>query len=345
MKLEQMYIASTGTFLPPPVSVKKAVADGRYDSKEAAETRLESVLVALTESAPEMAVHAARSAFSRAEISAQDISLILHASICFQGLDFHSIASYIHNTVLGSHSAFSLEVKGLSNGGMACLELAASYLSASPGRTCALVTTADRFHTEWLDRWSADTGMVMADGAAALILSRRNGFARLLSVATVSDPSLERLHRGNSRFEIAPLRINVHQRKREYLAEVGLEDMLRRFRRGLRKSVEQALKEADTQLDAIARFVVPHVGHILLQREYIEELNISESATTWDWGKTIGHMGAGDQIAGLNHLVDTAALKPGDRCLMMGVGAGFNWTSAVIEYIESPPYVSSVLST
>lgn len=341
MKPEQMYIAATGTFLPPAVSVEEAVADGRYDPKEAAETQLESVCVALDESAPEMAVYAARNALARTVISPRDISLILHASVCFQGIDFHPIASYIHNTVLGDHSALALEVKGLSNGSMACLELAVSYLLASPERSGALLTTADRFHTEWLDRWSADTGMVMADGAAALILSRRNGFARILSVATVSDPSLERLHRGNTRFESAPLRIDVHQRKREYLEEVGLEDMLMRFRRGLRHSVEQALEEADTQLDDICRFVVPHVGRILLQREYIDELKIPESATTWHWGKTVGHMGAGDQIAGLDHLIETTTLKPGDRCMMLGVGAGFSWTSAVIEFIESPPHVAA----
>lgn len=344
MKLEQMYIAGTGTFLPSPVSVKEAVADGRYDPNEAAETRLESVLVAVAESAPEMAVHAARKALSRTQVNPRDISLILHASICFQGLDFHSVASYIQHAVLRDHSALALEVKGVSNGGMACLELAASYLSASPDRVCALVTTADKFHAEWFDRWSADTGMVMADGAAALILSRRNGFARLLSVATVSDPSLEKLHRGNSRFEVAPRRIDVHQRKREYLSEVGLEDMLRRFRRGLRESIERALQEADTPLNAIARFIVPHVGYILLQREYIDELKIPESATTWHWGKTIGHMGAGDQIAGLNHLVDTTALRAGDRCLMVGVGAGFNWTCAVIEFIDKSSRVPSALS-
>lgn len=341
MKLEQdIFIAATGTFLPPPFSVEKAVADGCYDAKEAAETRLESIRVADQESAPEMAVHAARHALQRSALNPQDISLLLHASICFQGIDFHPIASYIHNTVLGEHSALALEVKGLSNGSMACLELATSYLTASPQRSCAMVTTADRFHEGWLDRWSADTGMVMADGAAALILSREKGFARVLSIVTVSDPSLERMHRGICEFATGPQRIDIHQRKRDYLAEVGLDHMLQRFRNGLRESVVQALVEADTQLNEVERFIVPHVGHVLLQREYIDELGIPESATTWHWGKTVGHMGAGDQIAGLDYLVQTKELKHGDRCMLLGVGAGFSWTSAVIEYVETPHYAS-----
>jgi 3-oxoacyl-[acyl-carrier-protein] synthase III len=333
MKLEHIFISGLGHFLPPPVSVQEAVADGRYDPKEAEETRLESVLVAGSETPLDMAVHAARGALAHSGLAPEEVSLLLHASVYYQGLDIHSAASYIQNTALGGHSALALEVKGVSNGGMASMELAASYLSASPERRAAMVTTADKFCPPGIDRWRCDTGMVFADGAAAMILSRGKGFARVLSIATTSDPWLEGLHRGQAPFSPAPVRIDVHQRKRDFLARVGLPEMLRRFRLGLRGSVERALHDAGTALSDIARFVIPHVGYILLEREYFAALELPESATTWRWARRMGHMGGGDQIAGLALLMEANELKPGDRCMMMGVGAGFTWTCAVLELV------------
>jgi 3-oxoacyl-[acyl-carrier-protein] synthase-3 len=291
-----------------------------------------------------MAVQAARGALAHSDLEPEEIKLALHASIYFQGIDLYSTASYIHHAALGPHSALALEVKGASNGGMAALELATTYLSSMPGHAAALVTTADKFSPPLIDRWRCDTGLVLADGATAMLLSRRKGFARVLSVTTVSDPSLEALHRGRAPFAPSPGPIDVHQRKREYLKAVGLEDMLRRFRAGLHEAVSRALHDARTELEDIARFVVPHVGRILLEREYFAALRIQESATTWPWGRRIGHLGAGDQIAGLGYLVETNALEPGERCLLMGVGAGFTWTCAVIELLERPSHPSTPFS-
>ena len=106
MKVEQLFIAGLGAFLPPPVSVREAVADGRYDAQEAEETQLESVLVAGHESPPDMAVQAARGALAYSGLDPEEIKLVLHASIYFQGLDLYSTASYTHGlnfqgTVLG----------------------------------------------------------------------------------------------------------------------------------------------------------------------------------------------------------------------------------------------------
>jgi 3-oxoacyl-[acyl-carrier-protein] synthase-3 len=344
VKPEQLFIAGLGAFLPRPASVREAVADGRYSAREAEETQFESILVADGETPPDMAVQAARGALARSGLEPEEIKLVLHASVYFQGIDLYSTASYIQHAALGPHSALALEVKGASNGGMASLELAASYLSAMPGHSAALVTTADKFGLPLLDRWRCDTGLVLADGATAMLLSRRKGFARVLSVTTVSDPSLEGLHRGQAPFAHVPGPIDVHQRKREYLGAVGLEDMLRRFRKGLTESVTRALHESRTELEDITRFVVPHVGRILLEREYFAALRIPDSATTWPWGRRIGHLGAGDQIAGFGHLVETNALQPGDRCLLVGVGAGFTWTSAVIELLERPSHPSTTFS-
>lgn len=337
MKFDQLFIAGIDTYLPAPVSAKQMVAEGRYSAKEAAETQLESVLVAGEQSAPDMAVHAARGALARSGIDPETISIILHASVHFQGLEFYPTASYIHHAAVGDHSALALEVKGVSNGGLCSLELATAYLSAAPDRLAALVTTADNFSAPELDRWRAFTGMVMGDGASAMVLSRQDGFARLRSLATVSDPSFESLHRGREPFTTMPTSVDLHRRKADYLTDVRTEDRPQRFRRRLRTAIDRVLHDADTELAEIACFALPHIGRNLLEKEYFQELAIPESITTWRFGRCTGHMGAGDQIVGLSLLMDHGALGPGDRCMMIGVGAGFTWSCAVVEIQQRLP--------
>jgi 3-oxoacyl-[acyl-carrier-protein] synthase III len=336
MKFDQLFIAGIDTYLPPAVSVKQAIADGRYDPREAAETELESILVADDEAAPDMAVRAARGAVARSGIDPAAISLVLHASLYFQGIEFHPTASYIHNAALGHHSALALEVKGTSNGGLACMALAATYLAALPEGAAALITTADNFCTPLFDRWKSRAGMIIADGASAMVLSRQRGFARVLSVAMVSDPRYEHLLRGSEPFRRVPIPIELHIRRAEYQTEGARDKHSRRFMLGIHAAVDAALQDANTELADIAHFVFRNVGRAAALKE-CQELKIDESATTWRFGRRIGHMGAGDHIAGLSLSMDHGVLNPGDRCMMISIGAGFTWGAAVIEIQERLP--------
>jgi 3-oxoacyl-[acyl-carrier-protein] synthase-3 len=343
MKVEQLFIAGLDTYLPPPVDVQEAIADGRYDLKDHAKNGLDSVLVAGRESAPEMAIQAARGALTRSGVQARDLSLILHACVYLQGLEFFSMQAYIHNALLsnpsppsGSLPTLILEVRGCCNGGMASLELASTYLAAAPEHATALITTSDKFCPPYVDRWRPGAGIVFADGATAMVLSKRSGFARVLSVATATDSTLEGIHRGHDPFAPTPAPIDLLRRKRAFLAEFDVEDMKRRVRLGLRTAVDRALHDAQTELADIARFAVPHVSRILLEA-YLDELKIPESRTTWQLGRRTSHLGAGDQIASLSLMMDLGMVKPGDRCLLMSLGAGFIWTFAVVEILERLP--------
>ncbi|MGW9432958.1 3-oxoacyl-[acyl-carrier-protein] synthase III C-terminal domain-containing protein, partial [Streptomyces decoyicus] len=96
--------------------------------------------------------------------------------------------------------------------------------------------------------------------------------------------------------------------------------------------------DADVRLGDVARFVVPHFGRIVLQREVLAALDIDLDLTTWSWGRTVGHLGAGDQFAGLDHLVTSGRAVPGDRVVLIGVGAGYSWGAAVVEICDRPAW-------
>ncbi|MEU6919077.1 ketoacyl-ACP synthase III family protein [Streptomyces olindensis] len=336
-----LYIRATGTWLPPAERVADAVADGRCEAAVARSTRMESVTVSAGEPAPEMAARAARTALERAAAEPGDIDLVLHASFYYQGFDLWAPASYVQRAAVGNQCP-AMEVRQVSNGGMAALDLAWAYLAADPARVAALVTTGDRFCLPGFDRWRSDPGTVYGDGGTALVVSRHSGFARVRSIATVSAPDLEGMHRGDDPFGPAPFGhrdvVDLEAHKRDFLARHGVAPTVARVAAAQEAVVKQALADAGLGLADIDRFVLPHLGHRRLHVAYFAKFGIDPARSTWPWSRTIGHLGAGDPFAGLDHLVTAGELGPGDTCLLFGVGAGFSWSCAVVEILDAPSW-------
>jgi 3-oxoacyl-[acyl-carrier-protein] synthase-3 len=345
MRLDDLFVAGIATWLPPAVDVADAVADGRYDPADQASNEYMSITVAGDEAPPDMAVRAGRLALDRSGVAPGDIALLLHASLWYQGIDFWPAASYIHRELLagsqgeGRHAP-AMDVHQMSNGSLAALELAASYLVADPGRRAALVTTADRLALPGFDRWRSDLrGIVYGDGAAAVVLARE-GFARLLSVVTLSDSTLEGMYRGDEPFGPVPGHagqpVANRARRDQFAAGQDAEVLGRRIFGGLSEAIERSLADAKLTLADITWTVFPNLGATTLRRAYHGPLGLDLSATAWEWGRHTGHVGAADQIIGLANVAGSGRAKPGDRVLLVGIGAGFSWTCAVIEFISEP---------
>jgi 3-oxoacyl-[acyl-carrier-protein] synthase-3 len=338
------WIAAVATWLPPAMTTAEAIETGRCDQALADLTRVRSVVVASDGTpAPEMAARAARTAVRRAGCQPADISLVLHASFFHQGHDLWAPASYVQREAVGNRCP-AMEVRQVSNGGMGAAELASAYLASDPRRSAALITTGDRFCLPGFDRWRSDPGTVYGDGGTALVLSRRGGFGRIRSLVSVSEPELERMHRGDDPFDRAPFEhrsvVALDACKRAFIARAGLVHAVSRVSEGQRAAIDQALADAGVKLTDIARFALPHWGFRRLQAAYFTPFGIDPEVTTWPWSQQVGHLGAGDPFAGLEHLVRSRALGPGDLCLLVSVGAGFSWSSCVIEIAHSPAWVS-----
>ncbi|MGO4750485.1 3-oxoacyl-[acyl-carrier-protein] synthase III C-terminal domain-containing protein, partial [Streptomyces sp. 2MCAF27] len=65
---------------------------------------------------------------------------------------------------------------------------------------------------------------------------------------------------------------------------------------------------------------------------------IDVEQTNWEFGRRLGHLGAGDQFAGVNHLLETKAVKPGDIVVLSSVGHGYTFGCAVLEIVAEPDW-------
>ena len=84
--------------------------------------------------------------------------------------------------------------------------------------------------------------------------------------------------------------------------------------------------------------VTPNTGRRKGEHQVHHLIGVTEEQTTWDYGRTTGHIGAGDWAAGLAHLIDNRAVAPGDKVMLFGGGAGYTCTVAVLEINEVPQW-------
>jgi len=78
--------------------------------------------------------------------------------------------------------------------------------------------------------------------------------------------------------------------------------------------------------------IVPAVGKTKLDWQLQALIPVDINRTNWRFARQMGHLGAGDQFVGLERMCAEGGLEPGDRILLVGGGAGFTCTSAVLEF-------------
>lgn len=334
MRWSGVYVDAVALVLGELEPVEDAIAAGRYSATEAAKSRQRSVAVSRDRSGPELAVAAGREALHRAGRRPAEIGLLVHASCWLPGVEFWNVASYLQNEVIGHGEATAFELRQMSNGGMSALALAARQLG--PGTDAALITTGDRFAEPAFPRWTADSGLVFGDAGTAVIVSRRQGIFELVATAGYAEPGLERQHRGAQPFlaswpDQGP--IDLVARRKDFFRLMPSAEVMARSDLGVLTAVKRCLADAAVDLAGLAVVVVPFFGTELSGWQCFGPLGIPPERTLHDWGLRIGHLGAGDQFAGLALLTEEDRLAAGDHVLLVGIGAGFVWTCAVLRKV------------
>ncbi len=341
MKVTDVYLSGLGVFQPPTVDAGQAARRGEYDPATYLENRITGLCVAEDVSPVEMAVHAARHALSRAEADPADIGMVLHASVFFQGPEMWHPPAYVQKEIVGNDVP-AFEVRLGCNGIFAGLELAAPRMASMEPDETVLLTTAENFSSPLIDRWNGAPGIAVGDAGSALLLSRRPGFARVLSVGSMAMPELEQLNRGDkplypwtegANTEKVDMKARALSFRQDVMPLADAAEVQTRAQLGV---IERTLREADRKLDDMTRVIYGNVAGYLIEA-LVQALGVPMDRTTWQFGRGIGHTGASDQLLSLNHLLVTGQLGPGDHVLLCG-GAPATVSSAVIEILDVPEW-------
>jgi 3-oxoacyl-[acyl-carrier-protein] synthase-3 len=339
-------IMGTGSYLPANrIDVPETARGLTGETARILDTGYRTVCAEEALYPADMALIAARRALAASGWEPHELTLLVVTSIHRHGHKrLWSPASWLQSR-LDCPRALPLTVSQGCNGQMLALEVAQGYLGGTAGGA-ALIVAADQFSSSGFDRFTADYGIVYGDGAAAAVLSMdphgpgaerpdrlgRRGW-RVLATRSVSAPNLEGLHRGADpapeTAELLDAEHDVRAAKKRFLEENGAESLKESTRAAVREIKEALLPDGDDP--RLRRIVYPNLGLRLLEENYFPEFPGGASRSLWDFGRTVGHLGSGDQIAGLDHLSRNQDFTPGDRLLLLGAGAGFTWTGTLLE--------------
>ncbi|MEV4055153.1 3-oxoacyl-[acyl-carrier-protein] synthase III C-terminal domain-containing protein [Amycolatopsis sp. NPDC049688] len=304
-------------------------------------TSQRAISIARDSTGMDLAVRAGRNALASMAITTTDPlpvpDLHFHTAIWrgSRGIDFWSRAAYIRSRLgLPAGRGIASELNAMSNSLVGGIDISARVLAGSPDLNTVLLTGGETFGPPAFDHLTADHGIAYGDGGSALILGRHPGYATILATSSYTDPTLEQLHRGNHHFAPAGTTEHgierIHERKRQYTDLVGTDSITRRNHDGIRAVIDEALRDAELDLDQLRWVLLPHYGRHLLDTHCLQPLGITADRTLCHAGDQWGHIGPNDQIIGLTHLLARGAVAPGDYVALLGIGIGMTWTAVII---------------
>ncbi len=336
MRWDNIYVNACATVLGRKYETGQAVAERRYDQADYQADGYLAVRVAEgVERAVDLGVAAANKVLGQSTVDPERIAIVIHSSYGPQCTGEIAPASYVQaRSVKGRAPA--MEINQFSNGGLVALDVACGYLTAMPGNSAALLTTSDLYERPGYDRFRADKGILFGDGGTGLVLSRESGVAKVLATKIIGDATYGEIYAEQSWLEVSGNTSDpaeFEQRRTEFLMERGelLLEMVESITVRQREAIRLALDEAGLTSSDITRWVFANLGQTQVDWELRKQFEIDEDRTSWGWGREVGHLGAGDQVGALAHLLETGALAAGDRIAMCGVGTGFTFGCAVLE--------------
>ncbi|WDE11561.1 ketoacyl-ACP synthase III family protein [Thalassomonas haliotis] len=331
-----MYISGLGRYLPDErMTVAAAVSDDLYDSELAIADGYESAAIENELFPADMGLSAASEAMEEGGISGEDLSLLTYASIHRHGhARFWAPASYLQKELSGEH-ALPLTIQQGCNGAMIALKLAEKTLSCDAENKNALIVAADRFAASGFDRWMGDYGLIYGDAAVAAVISPTAGFAKILHSTVISVPELEALHRMD---QASPEGINsskdeydIRATKKLFLQNHSRDGFLGPIQKALLSLRSGLLEDYDLLREPADWLIPPYVGSRIRNESYDKYFGDLAHKNGWQFGRTVGHLGASDALIGLYNLRQKGLLSRGQRVLMLSAGVGFSCSVVLLQ--------------
>lgn len=315
------------------LSVAQAVDTGVYEADRAAEDGYLGVVQEPESTAYQMAADVSALALKEAGVAPE---MLVYASIHRHGqARLWSPASWLQRELGLDGRVPALAVQQGCNGLMQ--SVAMTMVSTKSSFNTGLFVGADCFNKSGFDRWRSDYGLIYGDAAAAFVLSRQNGFARIVHTALDGVPELEELHRDPTASSEGPeswrTEYDVRRTKRAFLTNHGsagfaepLTAALKRLRSGL---------EANTAWRGKADILLtPFVGNKTRHATYDAIFGNLAHRNGWDIGRSLGHLGTTDAWVALDKLRKQRELMAGQQILIVSAGVGFSCSITLLEILQ-----------
>jgi 3-oxoacyl-[acyl-carrier-protein] synthase-3 len=282
-------------------------------------------IAAENEFTSDMAAEAARRAMKMAGITADQIDLIIVATIT-PDMVFPSTAALVQHK-LGADRAAAFDLEAACSGFIYALEVGQQFITSQTYDT-VLVIGAEKLSSivDWQDR---NTCVLFGDGAGAAILRNRPGAHGLLTAVMGADGGKSELlymPGGGSR---CPATTKSVDARLHYLRMEGKETFKHAVQAML-SAGNEVMRRCEIDITRI-KCVIPHQANRRIIDAVGERLGAKPEQIFVNLDK-YGNTSAASAAIALDEAVHSGRIHRGDLILIVVFGAGLTWGAAVIEW-------------
>ncbi|MGO4185635.1 beta-ketoacyl-ACP synthase III [Paenibacillus sp. TAF43_2] len=326
MDLHPVGIIGTGKYVPERILSNKELEAMVETNDEWIVTRTgikERRLASAEEATSDLALHASREAIAAAGLTAEDIDLIIVATIT-PDMFFPSTACLLQDK-LGAKQAAAFDLSAACSGFIYGLATGTSMIASGMYKNVLVVgaETLSRI-TDYTDR---NTCILFGDGAGAVVLGpveEGRGFQSFVLGADGSGGDLLKVHGGGSR---VPASEESIQSKQHFIHMAG-NDVFKFAVRIMGSVAEEALQKAGLNKEDID-LLIPHQANIRIIQSALNRLSLSEDKAMINLDK-YGNMSSASIPVALAEAVEQGRVSEGDRLVLVGFGGGLTWGASVL---------------
>ena len=273
----------------------------------------------------DMAAKAALVAMERAQVTPEQIDLIIVATIT-PDMPFPATACLVQKK-LGARRAAAFDIEAACSGFIFALEIGHQFIMSRTYDT-VLVIGAEKLSSiiNWRDR---NTCVLFGDGAGAAILQNRPDAHGLLTACMGADgdkADLLSLPGGGSR---CPATLQSVTDGLHFLRMDGKETFKNAVN-AMYSAAQQALSRCELDIKRI-KCIIPHQANQRIIDAVGERLGATPEQVFVNLHK-YGNTSAASVAIALDEAVSSGRVERGDLILLLVFGAGLTWGAAVIEW-------------
>lgn len=271
-----------------------------------------------TETAADFAINAAKKALQSANVSGDEIDLIIAATISSESL-CPTVAGSVQSAIGANCPAF--DINSACSGFLFALDTAVSYIMRGNLRN-VLVIGSERLSkiVDWKDR---STCVIFGDGAGAIIVSPGDGYlsSRLYTNGgneVIEIPSFS----GSSPFYKG-------EEKHPYIFMDGQETFKFAVNR-IVDDIKYVTEKAEMTLEEID-YIIPHQANIRIIEYASKRLKVPKEKFFVNIDK-YGNTSSASVPMALSQLYESGNLKRGDKIVLCAFGGGLSSAACVIKW-------------
>ena len=286
-------------------------------------TGIERRYISLDENTSDLAVEASKKALNQAGLSAEEIDLIIVATVTPD--NFTPSTACIVQDKLGAKNAWAFDINAACTGFIYALKLGRSLIRSGEAKD-ALIIGAETLSKalNWEDRGSC---VLFGDGAGAIVLTSTEEDCGIKRVNVKSDGS-----KGDS-LVIQGLPLNSpfkdgREVSKNYINMNGRE-IFKFATKVMEESIVEILEKENIKIEDISA-IIPHQANLRIIDYVVKRLGIPREKFVTNLQNYGNTSGASIPIA-LCESINEGNLKKGDNIIMVGFGGGLTWGAALIK--------------